>query len=149
MDFTPNLMIKRLDERATLPHYATAGSAGMDLTCVLDAPVTLEPGQILRVPTGLAIALPSNRYVALVCARSGLASKHGITLANAVGVVDSDYRGEIQVPLTNISRQSYSIQPGDRIAQLMILPVATAAVTEVAELPDSDRGEGGFGSTGR
>lgn len=149
MDFEPKLMIKRLDERATLPRYATAGSAGMDLTAVLDEPLTIEPAQICRVPTGLAIALPSNRYVALVFARSGLASKHGITLANAVGVVDSDYRGEIQVPLTNISREPYTIQNGDRIAQLMIAPVATAAVEEVAELPDSARGEGGFGSTGR
>lgn len=149
MDLSLDLKIKRLDTRATLPHYATDGSAGMDLTAVLDEPLTIAPSQICRVPTGLAIALPSNRYVALVYARSGLASKHGITLANAVGVVDSDYRGEIQVPLTNLSREPYTIQPGDRIAQLVLAPVAMATVSEVEELPQSQRGEGGFGSTGR
>lgn len=149
MDFNPNLLIKRLDARATLPHYATPGSAGMDLTAVLDEPLTIAPGQLCRVPTGLAIALPDNRFVALVYARSGLASKHGITLSNAVGVVDSDYRGEIQVPLTNIAREPYTIHPGDRIAQLVLTPVAQAQIAEVDALPDSDRGTGGFGSTGR
>lgn len=143
------LFVQRLDERAVLPQYQTPGSAAMDLHAILDGPLTLEPGQLTSVPTGLAIALPDRRYVALLFARSGLAVKHGVCLSNSVGVVDSDYRGEIRVGLTNLSREAYTIQPGDRIAQMMIAPVAHANILEMDALPESQRGAGGFGSTGR
>lgn len=134
---------------AKAPAYATPGSAAADLCAVLDAPLTLEPGGRAMVPTGLAIQLPGPEYVALVCARSGLAVKHGLTLSNGVGVIDSDYRGEIQVGLVNLCSEAYTIQPGERVAQLMILPVAQAAFCQVQQLEDTDRGAGGFGSTGR
>ena len=134
---------------AKAPAYATPGSAAADLCAVLDAPRTLEPGGRAMVPTGLAIQLPGPEYVALVCARSGLAVKHGLTLSNGVGVIDSDYRGEIQVGLVNLCGEAYTIQPGERVAQLMILPVAQAAFCQVQQLEDTDRGAGGFGSTGR
>ena len=101
------------------------------------------------IPTGIAIQLPDAGYVALVCARSGLAVKQGITLSNGVGVIDSDYRGEIQVGLVNLSQTDYTIQPGERIAQLMILPVVQAAFAQAEQLDETNRGEGGFGSTGR
>ena len=143
------LLIKKLDDRAKIPEAATGGSAGMDLCAVLDAPLVLEPGQRAMVPTGLAIALPSNDLVALIFARSGLAVKHGITLSNCVGVVDSDYRGEVKVGLINQSNVAYEIAPGERIAQLVITPVVMAQPVVVDSLPDSERGEGGFGSTGR
>lgn len=143
------LLIKKLDERAKIPAAATGGSAGMDLCAVLDEPLVLEPGQRAMVPTGLAIALPSNDLVALIFARSGLAVKHGITLSNCVGVVDSDYRGEVKVGLINQSDKAYEIAPGERIAQMVIMPVVMADVSVADELPESDRGEGGFGSTGR
>ena len=131
------------------PAYATPGSAAADLVAVLDAPLTLAPGQRALVPTGLAIQLPGPEYVALVCARSGLAIRHGLTLANGVGVIDSDYRGEIGVGMVNLCGEAYTIQPGERVAQLMILPVAQAAFVQADSLDDTQRGEGGFGSTGR
>lgn len=132
-----------------LPSYATAGSAGLDLRACIDAPVTVEPGQRLSIPTGFAIALPDPGWVALIYARSGLAVKHGIALANCVGVVDSDYRGEIVVALQSYAGESYTIQPGERIAQMVITPVAQAEIDVVDELDDTDRGAGGFGSTGK
>ena len=143
------LLIKRLDPRAVIPSYQTAGAAAMDLTAVLDAPVTIAPRQLVSIPTGLAIALPDKGWVALVFARSGLGTRHGISPSNCVGVIDSDYRGEIRVGLTNFSDEPYTIQPGDRIAQLMVTPVAQAAVVETDELPATERGSGGFGSTGK
>ena len=143
------LFVKRLDPRAVLPAYQTPGAAAMDLAAVLDEPVTVAPRQLVSIPTGLAIALPDAGWVALVFARSGLGIKHGIALSNGVGVIDSDYRGEIRVGLTNLSDAPYTIQPGDRIAQLMITPVARCAVLELEELPPTARGEGGFGSTGK
>ena len=143
------LFVKRLDPRAALPAYQTPGSAAMDLAAVLDEPVTVEPRALVSIPTGLAIALPGPEWVALVFARSGLGIKHGIALSNGVGVIDSDYRGEIRVGLTNLSDTPYTIQPGDRVAQLMITPVARASVLELEELPQTARGTGGFGSTGR
>ena len=143
------LFVKRLDPRAALPAYQTPGSAAMDLAAVLDEPVTVEPRALVSIPTGLAIALPGPEWVALVFARSGLGIKHGIALSNGVGVIDSDYRGEIRVGLTNLSDVPYTIQPGDRVAQLMITPVARASVLELEELPQTARGTGGFGSTGR
>ena len=131
------------------PSRATAGSAGLDLRACLDEPLTIAPRQLARIPTGVAIALPGPEYAALIFARSGLGVKHGISLSNGVGVIDSDYRGEIQVGLTNLSDTPYTIQPGDRIAQLVVTPVVVPAVEIVEELEDTGRGTGGFGSTGR
>ena len=143
------LLIKKLDDRAKVPEMATGGSAGMDLCALLDAPLVLEPGQRAMVPTGIAIALESPEYVALIFARSGLAVKHGITLSNCVGVVDSDYRGEGKVGLINLSDAAYEIAPGERIAQMVIMPVVASRPKIVDTLPETARGEGGFGSTGR
>lgn len=139
----------RLDPRAVAPAYATPGAAAADLCAVLDAPLTLETGQRAMIPTGLAIELPGPDCVALVYARSGLAVKHGLTLPNCVGVIDSDYRGEVKVGLINQSAEPYTIQPGERIAQLCIAPVWQAAFVESAQLSDTTRGAGGFGSTGK
>jgi len=131
------------------PFYASPGAAAMDLHACLDGAVTIPAGKRAVIPTGIAIALPSADYVALVFARSGLGIKHGIAPANCVGVIDSDYRGEILVGLQNSGDTDYTIQPGDRIAQLMITPVVQAQVTLVDELDDTQRGTGGFGSTGK
>lgn len=139
----------KLGKEIPLPSRATPGSAGLDLRACLDQAVTVSPRQLVRIPTGIAIALPGPEYVALVFARSGLGIKHGIALSNGVGVIDSDYRGEIQVGLTNLSHIPYTIQPGDRIAQLVLTPVVTPEVELVAELGETGRGAGGFGSTGR
>lgn len=130
------------------PYYATPGSAAMDLHACIDQAVVVPAGGRAVIPTGLAIALPSADYVALVYARSGLGIKHGIAPANCVGVIDSDYRGEIKVGLQNSGSEDYTVQPGDRIAQLMIAPVIQARLTLVDELDDTQRGAGGFGSTG-
>ena len=138
-----------LDPRAKAPAYATPGVAAADLCAVLDAPLTLEPGQRAMVPTGLAIELPGPDCVALVYARSGLAIKQGVTLSNCVGVIDSDYRGEIKVGLVNLGAAPVALAPGERVAQLCITPVWQAAFTPAEELSDTDRGAGGFGSTGR
>ena len=140
---------KLLDPRAKAPAYATPGAAAADLCAVLDAPLTLEPGQRAMVPTGLAIELPGPDCVALVYARSGLAIKQGVTLSNCVGVIDSDYRGEIKVGLVNLGAAPVTLSPGERVAQLCIAPVWQAAFTPAEELSDTDRGAGGFGSTGR
>ena len=143
------LNIKLLSPNAVAPKYATPGSAAMDLSACLDQPVVLQPGQRTLLPTGIAIALPGPEYVALVFVRSSLGAKYGIALSNGVGVIDSDYRGEIKVGLTNLSDVPYTIQPGDRVAQLAILPVTQPTVVQVAELDETDRGAGGFGSTGK
>ena len=132
-----------------LPSRGTAGSAGLDLRACLDEPVIISPRQLVRIPTGIAVALPGPEYVALVFARSGLGIKHGVSLSNGVGVIDSDYRGEIQVGLTNLSDIPYTVQPGDRIAQLVVTPVVAPELEIVDELEDTGRGTGGFGSTGR
>lgn len=134
---------------AKAPAYATPGSAAADLCAMLDAPLTLAPGERTILSTGVAIQLPGPEWVALICARSGLGAKHGITLPNGVGVIDSDYRGELRVALVNLGAEAYTIQPGDRVAQLMILPVAQAQFCPVEQLDETDRGTGGFGSTGR
>ena len=140
---------KRLSPAAKAPAYATAGAAAADLCAVLDAPLTLAPGQRAMVPTGLAIELPDANCVALVYARSGLAVKHGLTLSNCVGVIDSDYRGEVRVGLINLGGEPYTIAPGERIAQLCIAPVWQAAFVQADELGGTARGAGGFGSTGK
>ena len=132
-----------------VPSFATAGSAAMDLRACIDEDVTIAAGRRAIIPTGIAIALPCADYVALICARSGLASKFGITMANGVGVIDSDYRGELKVALHNSSDTDYTIRDGDRIAQLMVLPVVQPTLQMVEELDETERGEGGFGSTGR
>lgn len=132
-----------------LPSYATAGSAGMDLRACLDSPVTLAPGARALLPTGLAIALPGPEWVALIVGRSGLGVKHGVTLSNCVGVIDSDYRGELQVGLINQGQEPYTVEPGDRIAQLLVVPVVQAALTVTDTLDETERGSSGFGSTGR
>lgn len=147
------LKIKALDPRIgreiPAPRYATVGAAAMDLCACIDAPVTIGAGKRAVVSTGIAIALPSKDYVALLFARSGLGIKKGICLANGVGVIDSDYRGEIRVGLANTSQEDYTVMPGDRIAQLMITPVVCPSVSFVEELDETERGAGGLGSTGR
>ena len=141
--------VQALDPRAQLPAYATAGAAAADLHALLDAPLTVAPMQRVLVPTGLAIELPGPWAVALVYARSGLSIKHGLCMANGVGVIDSDYRGELRVPMVNLGAEPYTIQPGERVAQLCIAPVYTAAFVPAEELGDTTRGAGGFGSTGK
>ncbi|OQB16049.1 MAG: Deoxyuridine 5'-triphosphate nucleotidohydrolase [Firmicutes bacterium ADurb.Bin193] len=147
------LKIKALSEKIgrdiPYPFYATEGSAGMDLAACIDTPLTVKPGERVAVPTGIAVGLPSSEYVGLVFARSSLGLKKGITLPNAVGVIDSDYRGEILVAITNISREDYTINPGERIAQLVIMPVCVAQIEITNELEHTQRGGGGFGSTGK
>lgn len=143
------VIFKRLDDRAQAPAYATPGAAAADLCAVLDAPLTVAPMQRVLVPTGLAIELPGADCVALVYARSGLSIKHGLCMANGVGVIDSDYRGELKVPMINLGTEAYTIAPGERVAQLCIAPVWQADFVAAAELSDTARGEGGFGSTGR
>ncbi|MBQ3557167.1 MAG: dUTP diphosphatase [Oscillospiraceae bacterium] len=131
------------------PFYASAGAAAMDLHACVDEAVVIPAGGRRVIPTGIAIALPSADYVALIFARSGLGIKHGIAPANCVGVIDSDYRGEIMVGLHNAGDTDYTVQPADRIAQMMITPVVQAQVELVDELDDTDRGNRGFGSTGK
>ncbi len=143
------LKIKLLNEKAALPTRASDGAAGYDLRACLDAPMTLKKGEIFAVPTGIAIELPSKEYVAMLCARSGLAIKHGITLANAVGIIDSDYRGEIKVGLINLGSEEFVINPGERIAQMLIMPVSLPEIEISDDLSETERGSGGFGSTGR
>jgi dUTP pyrophosphatase len=142
------LPVRRLPHAADLPlpSYATAGSAGLDLRSA--AAVTLKPGERALVPTGLAIALPAG-FEAQVRPRSGLAVKHGITVLNAPGTIDADYRGEIQVPLINHGQDDFTIARGDRIAQMVIARVEQVEMTEVAALDETARGAGGFGSTGQ
>lgn len=136
-------------EGAVIPSRATGGSAGMDLCACIDEPVTLEPFARALIPSGIAIQLPDAGCVAYICARSGLAIKHGLTLSNSIGVIDSDYRGEISVGLVNLSNTAYTITPGERIAQMIISPVLLPVVQEVENLDSTQRGSGGFGSTGR
>jgi dUTP pyrophosphatase len=133
---------------AALPRYATEGAAGLDLTAALEQPMVIEPGARALVPTGLAIELPA-RCEGQVRPRSGLASKHGVTVLNAPGTIDEDYRGEVQVLLVNLGKEAHVIQPGDRIAQLVVAPVLQVEVVQVTDLAASTRGTGGFGSTGR
>ena len=143
-----DIKVKSLREGARLPRLATEGAAACDLYALLDAPLTLAPGERKAVPTGIAIALPDAGAVAVVCARSGLALKRGLALANGIGVIDSDYRGELFVALINNDSQPQTVENGDRIAQLMILPVIAARYLPVDELDETARGAGGFGSTG-
>ncbi len=143
------LLIKKVRDNGKVPQRATAGSAGLDLCAAIDAPITLKSGETALIPTGIAIALPNAGYGAFVFPRSGLAVKHGIGLLNSVGVIDSDYRGEIMVGVINQIDKEYTIESGERIAQMVIMPVSTMPVKEVAELDETSRGAGGFGSTGK
>lgn len=143
------LKIKRLRPDAQLPSRATQGSAGYDLYACIEQPVVIEAGESVKIPTGIAIELESENYVALLFARSSMGTKYGVAPANAVGVIDSDYRGEVCVCLRNYSSTAYTVQLQDRIAQLLVLPVDLPQIEEVEELSDTCRGQGGFGSTGR
>lgn len=141
------LKIKKLNQSATIPTRATNGSAGYDLYANIPSPVTIPPHVVVKIPTGIAIALESAAYVGLIYARSGLSSKSLIAPVNCVGVIDSDYRGELMIPLINHGNQDYTFAPNDRIAQLVIAPVLTPELVVVEELDDTLRGGGGFGST--
>ena len=143
------LKVKKLRENAKMIERATKGSAGMDLHACIDEPITIEPGEIKIIPTGLAIALENENFVAYIYARSGLSIKHGISLINCVGTVDEDYRGEVCVPIVNVSNEPYTIQPEERIAQMVIAKYEQAEIQVVTELSDTERGAGGFGSTGK
>lgn len=141
------MKIKKLDSRATIPTYGTKYSAGADIYAIVDAPIVIKPGETKLINTGLALEIP-NGYVGLVYARSGLASKNGIAPANKVGVIDSDYRGELMIALYNQSNSNYIVENGLRIAQLVITPYIQVEFEEVKELNSTERGQGGFGSTG-
>ena len=145
------LDFKILDERlrASMPNYATPGSAGLDLRACLQTPLTLAPGQWELVPTGMAIHLKDPGYAALILPRSGLGHKHGIVLGNLVGLIDSDYQGQLMVSAWNRSGVEYTLQPMERLAQLVIVPVVQAELREVQEFAPSERGQSGYGSTGR
>lgn len=140
--------IKLVTKSGNIPAYETEGSAGMDLKAVLNEPVVLAPGERGLIPTGLFIELPQG-YEAQVRARSGLAIKHGITLINCVGTIDSDYRGEIQVPLVNLGQDDFEIKNGERIAQMVIAKYEQVSWKITDELSETERGAGGFGHTGR
>ena len=142
------LTFRKLRDKAVIPQRATSGSAGMDLCACLDTPVTLQPHEIRLIPTGLAAASERSDVMLMICARSGLASKHGIALANGVGIVDADYRGEICVALINQSGTAFTVTDGLRIAQLIVTPVILPDICEADTLPETERGSGGFGSTG-
>jgi dUTP pyrophosphatase len=143
--------LKLLDPRVadTLPQYATAGSAGLDLRACIDAPLTLEPGQAELIPTGIAIHLADPGLAAMLLPRSGLGHKHGLVLGNLVGLIDSDYQGPLMVSCWNRGRIAYTVQPLERIAQMVIVPVLQARFERVESFEASARGAGGFGSTGR
>ena len=143
--------VKILDARLRdqLPHYATTGSAGLDLRACIDAPVTLAPGETQLIPTGMAVHLADPGYAALILPRSGLGHKHGIVLGNLVGLIDSDYQGQLMVSAWNRGQQPFELTPMARLAQLVIVPVVQAEFNVVDDFETSQRGEGGFGSTGR
>ncbi|MBR9884491.1 MAG: dUTP diphosphatase [Oceanospirillales bacterium] len=147
------LQVKILDSRIgqqfPMPAYATEGSAGLDLRACLDEALTLEPGQTELIPTGLAIHIEDPNLCAMILPRSGLGHKHGIVLGNLVGLIDSDYQGQLFVSCWNRGHTSFSVEPGERIAQMVLVPVVQADFEVVEEFTDSDRGDGGFGSSGR
>lgn len=145
------LQVKILDERirGMLPQYATSGAAGLDLRACVDAPLVLEPGQSQLVPSGMAIHVADPGYAALILPRSGLGAKNGIVLGNLVGLIDSDYQGPLMVSLWNRGKASFTVQPLERIAQLVVVPVVQVQLQVVEEFSASARGAGGFGSTGK
>ena len=139
----------RIGESIPLPAYATDGSAGLDLRVCIDEPMQIAPQQTVLLPTGLSIYIADNKLAAVILPRSGLGHKNGIVLGNLVGLIDSDYQGELKISCWNRGQESFTVNPGDRIAQLVFLPVVQAAFEIVNEFIQSDRGEGGFGSSGR
>ena len=147
------LQVKILDDRIgtefPLPAYATPGSAGMDLRAMIDAPIQLEPGQTQLIPTGLSIHIEDPNLCAMLLPRSGLGHKHGVVLGNLVGLIDSDYQGPLMVSCWNRGQTTFTLEPGERLAQMVLVPVVQASFEIVDEFSDSDRGEGGFGSSGR
>ena len=146
-----NIDVKILDPRMKqqLPDYATAGSAGLDLRACIDAPLVIEPGATHLVPTGLAIHIADSRYAAMILPRSGLGHKHGIVLGNLVGLIDSDYQGQLMISTWNRGQTAFTLNPMERLAQLVIVPVLQVAFNVVEEFNTSERGAGGFGSTGK
>ena len=138
---------KRLSPLARIPAYQTSLAAGMDVHAAITEPMLLEPNRVVLVPTGFALAIPEG-FEAQVRPRSGLSTKHGVTVPNAPGTIDADYRGEVMVALINLGRADFTVEPGMRVAQLVFAPVARADIAEVAELSSTERGAGGFGSTG-
>jgi dUTP pyrophosphatase len=145
------LEVKILDERirGMLPHYATAGAAGLDLRACIDAPLTLQPGDSRLVSSGIAIHVGDPGYAAIILPRSGLGAKSGIVLGNLVGLIDSDYQGQVFVSCWNRGQTTFTIQPGERIAQLVVVPIVQVEFAVVEEFAQSQRGAGGFGSSGR
>ena len=143
--------LKILDPRLNenMPAYATTGSAGLDLRACINEAITIQPGETTLIPTGMAIHLENSAYAAMILPRSGLGHKHGIVLGNLVGLIDSDYQGQLFVSCWNRSREAFVINPMERMAQLVIVPVVQASFTVVDEFNASERGEGGFGSTGK
>lgn len=139
----------RLGKDIPLPEHATAGSAGLDLRACVDQPTLLEPGDTLLIPTGLSIYIANPDYAAMILPRSGLGHKHGIVLGNLVGLIDSDYQGELMVSCWNRGNTAFTIEPGDRIAQMVIVPVVQATFEVVEQFVETDRGESGFGSSGK
>lgn len=138
---------KRLSPLARIPEYQSSLAAGMDVHAAITDSMLLEPNRVVLVPTGFALAIPEG-FEAQVRPRSGLSTKHGVTVPNAPGTIDADYRGEVKVALINLGREDFMVEPGMRVAQLVFAPVARAGIVEVAELSSTDRGTGGFGSTG-
>jgi len=142
-------LIRSIEGQANLiPSYATTGSAGMDLRACIEEPFIIEAGEVVKIPTGIAIQIPDRYAGGFVFPRSGLSSKYGISLINCVGVIDSDYIGEIICPVVNHSDKEFIVNPGDRIAQLVFMPVCNATLIQVEDLQETERGSGGFGSTG-
>ena len=141
--------LRVLDERARIPEYATFGSAGLDLRALLDAPLTLQPGDTELLRTGLSVHIQDPGMAAVILPRSGLGHKHGIVLGNLVGLIDSDYQGELMISVWNRGKTAFTVEPFERVAQLVLVPVVQARFRQVEAFGDSVRGEGGFGSSGR
>lgn len=138
----------RLGDTIELPHYATDGSAGLDMRACIDAPITVEPGETVLIPTGLAIHIGDASLAAVLLPRSGLGHKHGLVLGNLTGLIDSDYQGQVFISCWNRGSKSYEVQPAERIAQMVFVPVEQVRFNVVEEFDDSDRGAGGFGHSG-
>ena len=139
----------RVGDSIPLPHYATAGSAGLDMRACIDEPLTVNPGDTVLVPTGLAIHVSDPSLAAVLLPRSGLGHKHGLVLGNLTGLIDSDYQGQVFISCWNRGSKSYEVQPGERIAQMVFIPVAQVEFNVVDEFAESDRGDGGFGHSGK
>lgn len=142
------ILDSRLGDSIELPHYATHGSAGLDMRACIDAPITVEPGETVLIPTGLAIHIGDTALAAVLLPRSGLGHKHGLVLGNLTGLIDSDYQGQVFISCWNRGAKSYEVQPAERIAQMVFVPVEQVRFDVVEEFDDSDRGAGGFGHSG-